>query len=89
MADIIVDVRDVKHYKPRLSKLVHDFKVLHLFKERHILWLADRFLGRNEKIRRGALSSVYRMKICLRYLSDPGYQLGIGQELGVSQTTLS
>ncbi|CAH2012763.1 unnamed protein product [Acanthoscelides obtectus] len=29
------------------------------------------------------------MKICLRYLSEPGYQQGIGQELGVSQATVS
>ncbi|CAH1957762.1 unnamed protein product [Acanthoscelides obtectus] len=29
------------------------------------------------------------MKICLRYLGDPGYQQGISQERGVSQATLS
>ncbi|CAH1988584.1 unnamed protein product [Acanthoscelides obtectus] len=29
------------------------------------------------------------MKICLRYLGDPRYQQGIGQELGVSQATVS
>ncbi|CAH1979413.1 unnamed protein product [Acanthoscelides obtectus] len=29
------------------------------------------------------------MKICLRYLGDLGYQQGIGQELGVSQATVS
>ncbi|CAH1956019.1 unnamed protein product [Acanthoscelides obtectus] len=29
------------------------------------------------------------MKICLRYLGDPGYQQGIGQELDVSQATVS
>ncbi|CAH1998052.1 unnamed protein product [Acanthoscelides obtectus] len=29
------------------------------------------------------------MKICLRCLGDPGYQQGIGQELGVSQATVS
>ncbi|CAH1985213.1 unnamed protein product [Acanthoscelides obtectus] len=29
------------------------------------------------------------MKIRLCYLGDPGYQQGIGQELGVSQTTVS
>ncbi|CAH1954093.1 unnamed protein product [Acanthoscelides obtectus] len=29
------------------------------------------------------------MKICLRYLGDPGYQQAIGQELGVSQATVS
>ncbi|CAH1982309.1 unnamed protein product [Acanthoscelides obtectus] len=30
-----------------------------------------------------------KVKICLRYLGDPGYQQGIGQELGVSQSTVS
>ncbi|CAH2003249.1 unnamed protein product [Acanthoscelides obtectus] len=29
------------------------------------------------------------MKISLRYLGQPGYQQGIGQELGVSQATVS
>ncbi|CAH1958140.1 unnamed protein product [Acanthoscelides obtectus] len=29
------------------------------------------------------------MKLCLRYLGDPGYQQGIGQKLGVSQPTVS
>ncbi|CAH1967912.1 unnamed protein product [Acanthoscelides obtectus] len=29
------------------------------------------------------------MKICLRYLGDPGYQQGIGHEFGVSQATVS
>lgn len=46
--------------------------------EQNVQWLADRFLGTNEEIRGGALSSLHRMKICLRYLSDPGYQRGIG-----------
>ncbi|CAH1963264.1 unnamed protein product [Acanthoscelides obtectus] len=29
------------------------------------------------------------MNICLCYLADPGYQQSIGQELGVSQATIS
>ncbi|CAH1987848.1 unnamed protein product [Acanthoscelides obtectus] len=29
------------------------------------------------------------MKICVRYLGDPGYKQGIGQELGVTQPTVS
>lgn len=43
-----------------------------------------------------ALSSTQRMKVSLRYLVyaiftfiDPGYQKGIGQELGVDQATVS
>lgn len=88
MAEFVV-VRDVKHYKPRMSTLVRDFKVLYRFEERNVQWLADRFLGASEETRGGALSSVHRIKICLRYLSNPGYQQGIGQELGVSQATVS
>ncbi|CAH1982811.1 unnamed protein product [Acanthoscelides obtectus] len=43
------------------------------------------FLVDNEEIRGGALSCIHKIKICLRYLGDPGYQQGIGQELGVSK----
>ncbi|CAH1980349.1 unnamed protein product [Acanthoscelides obtectus] len=31
------------------------------------------FLVENEKTRGGALSCIHKMKICLRYLGDPGY----------------
>ncbi|CAH1963182.1 unnamed protein product [Acanthoscelides obtectus] len=47
------------------------------------------FLVENEETRGGALSCIHKMKICLCYLGDPGYQQGIGQELGVSQATVS
>ncbi|CAH1976266.1 unnamed protein product [Acanthoscelides obtectus] len=42
------------------------------------------FLVENEETRGGALSCMHKMKICLRYLGDPVYQQGIGQELSVS-----
>ncbi|CAH1954930.1 unnamed protein product [Acanthoscelides obtectus] len=32
------------------------------------------FLVENEETRGGALSCIHKMKICLRYLGDPGYQ---------------
>ncbi|CAH1964335.1 unnamed protein product [Acanthoscelides obtectus] len=41
------------------------------------------FLVDNEETRGRALSCSHKMKICLRHLGDPGYQQGIGQELGV------
>ncbi|CAH1990220.1 unnamed protein product [Acanthoscelides obtectus] len=41
------------------------------------------FLVENEETRGGAPSCIHKMKICLRCLGDPGYQQGIGQELGV------
>ncbi|CAH1972773.1 unnamed protein product [Acanthoscelides obtectus] len=45
------------------------------------------FLVENEETRGGALSCIHKMKICLHYLGDPGYQQG--QERGVSQATVS
>ncbi|CAH2003652.1 unnamed protein product [Acanthoscelides obtectus] len=43
------------------------------------------FFVENDETRGGAPSCIHKMKICLRYLGDPGYPQGIGQELGVSQ----
>lgn len=74
---------------PRLPTHECDFKALYRFEERHVQWIANRFLGTSDETRGGALSSFHRMKICLRYLSDPGFQKGIGQELGISQATVS
>ncbi|CAH1957582.1 unnamed protein product [Acanthoscelides obtectus] len=78
----IVDVRDVKTYKRRLPSLSRDEKS-------YIGSTKQIFLVENEEIRGGAVSCIHKMKICLRYLGDPGYQQGIGQELGVSQATVS
>ncbi|CAH2005456.1 unnamed protein product [Acanthoscelides obtectus] len=47
------------------------------------------FFVPNEETRGGVLSCIHKMKICLRCLGDPRYQQGIGQELGVSQATVS
>ncbi|XP_046684573.1 putative nuclease HARBI1 [Homalodisca vitripennis] len=88
MADV-VDVRDVKQYKPRLPTLPRYFKELYLFNEDNVEWLANRVLVATKETRGGALSSVHKMTICLRYLADPGYQKGIGQELGIDQETVS
>jgi len=62
---------------------------LYRFEERNVQWLVDRFLGTNEETLDRALSSVHRMNVFLRYRSDPGYQKGIGSELGASQATVS
>ena len=74
---------------PHLPTRDRDFKALFRFEEENVQWLADRFLGQNDETRGGALTSLHKMKICLRCLGDPGYQMGIGQELGVSQATVS
>ena len=85
----LVNVRDVKHYKPRCSPHNKDFKKLFRFEENAVEWLSNYFLHDTEETRGGALSALQKMKICLRYLADPGYQSGIGEELGVTQGTVS
>ncbi|KAG8322900.1 hypothetical protein J6590_012893 [Homalodisca vitripennis] len=56
----VVNVRDVKHYKPCLNTLVRDLEMLYRFEEERVKWL-DRFVGTNEENRGGALSSVHKM----------------------------
>lgn len=48
-------------------------------------WLSNYFLNANEERSGGALSLIHRMKICRRCLADPGFQKGVGEELGVEQ----
>ncbi|KAL1489412.1 hypothetical protein ABEB36_014311 [Hypothenemus hampei] len=81
--------RKVKYYKPRTSPQITDFKSLFRFEEENVTWLAHYFLGENEEMRGGALSPVHKLKVCLRYLADLGFQKGIGEELGVEQSTVS
>jgi hypothetical protein len=85
----LVNVREVKYYKARGSPQTRDFKMLFRFEENSVQWLSNYFLGQVMESRGGALTSEQKMKVCLRYLANPGYQSGIGEELGVSQSTVS
>lgn len=89
MAEYVPHVRFEKRYKTRVSPFTDDFKALYRFHEDNLQWIANHFLGENSETRGGALSSEHRMKIFLRYVADPGFQSGIGEEVGVHQTTVS
>ncbi|KAG5878803.1 hypothetical protein JTB14_026005 [Gonioctena quinquepunctata] len=47
------------------------------------------YLGNHIEMREAALSNVTEMKVFLRTLSDPGFQQGVGVDVGVHQTTMS
>ncbi|KAK9687899.1 hypothetical protein QE152_g35926 [Popillia japonica] len=51
-------------------------------------WIANHFLEPKVETRGGALSPKNQMQIFLRFLSDPGFQIGIGKEEGVHRTTI-
>lgn len=74
-----------KHHKPYSSPLRANLKTLYRFEEENVLW----FLGNSEKTPGGSLSPSQIMNICLRYLADSRYQKGVGEELGVEQSTVS
>lgn len=63
----MVQVRSVKHYKQRRCPMQRDYKQLFRFEEENVEWLANTFLGPTTASRGGALHSVHKMKITLRY----------------------
>lgn len=85
----MVHLRARKYYKPRHTPRESDFKTLFRFEEVNVVWLAGHILGEDTETRGAALSPVHKMKVFLRYCADPGFQSGIGEELGCTQPTVS
>ncbi|CAB0003864.1 unnamed protein product, partial [Nesidiocoris tenuis] len=84
-----MQVRSAKVYKERRSCRVSEFKKLFRFEEENVKWISDHFLGPEIETRGGALSPEHKMKTFLRYLADPGFQVGVGEDVGVHQSTVS
>ncbi|XP_046685727.1 putative nuclease HARBI1 [Homalodisca vitripennis] len=82
-------VRARKIYKVRRESREDDYRSLYRFSRESVLWLTDHFLGEDEERRGGALTNVNRMKVFLRYLGDPGFQFGVGEDIGVHRSTVS
>jgi hypothetical protein len=91
--------RNRKFYKERKDDTITKKDVVKLFHFRNesVQWIAD-FLGNDdEETRGGALSSVMKIKILLRYVADPGIKnkiihrvinsvkLFIGFQIGVAE----
>lgn len=65
------------------------YRKLFRFSLQHTEWLAEQFLGNTGESRGGALSPHQKMEVTLRFLGDPGFQEGIGYDMGLSQPTIS
>jgi len=85
--------RLTKTYRPRTNIREDDFRSLFRFDETNVEWIADHFLGTNtntaEETRGGALSVKAQMQVFLRYMADPGFQVGVAEDIGIEQTTVS
>ena len=92
MAEVVdlEHARRPKIYRVRRKAHEDDYKKLHRFTKGHVEWISEEFIGFPTGERRGgALSPCQRMEITLRYLGDPGFQIGVALDFGVHQTTVS
>ena len=80
-----------KIYKQRSEHVdSKNFRSLYRFTKVNVEWLNTYLFGL-EKIetRGGALKNITKLKTFLRLVGDPGFQVGIGEDLGIHQTTVS
>jgi nuclease HARBI1 len=80
--------RQKKHYKIRATQAETDYRKLYRFTHENVIWIAKEILGESYETRGGALSHVQKVEITLRYLANPGFQIGIAKEVGVHATTV-
>ena len=88
MAEFL-QIRKRKCYHHRSETLSPNYKKLDRFSEENVEWLAEHFLGEYAETRGAALSNKERMKAFLRYVEDPGFQNGIGEKMGIHQSSAS
>ncbi|CAH2013286.1 unnamed protein product [Acanthoscelides obtectus] len=74
-----MNIRSVKFYRERKESRAEQYRGLYRFSEENV----------EPKVEtRGGALSPKRMQIFLRFLSDPGFQIGIGKEEEVQRTTM-
>ena len=86
---MVVPERKRKLYRRRRDSDVTDYKDLYRFKKQNVEWLVQNFLTESTETRGGALSNDDKMRIFLRCIGDPGFQVGVGEDIGVTQATIS
>lgn len=86
---VFMNLRQEKIYKRRKVCDRRIYKTLYRFNEENVIVLADHFLGEDEETRGGALSKKLQMELFLRYVGDPGFQSGVGEDVGVHQSSVS
>lgn len=68
--------RPAKNYKARRTVGDDNYRKLFRFSREGVAFLVDNFLPPQYETRGGALNNVQKMETFLRYMSDPGFQVG-------------
>ena len=85
----VFSTRKMKFYKPRKFTLSQDYRRLYRFDEENVEWIAHHFLGDQWDRRGGGLCQKQQMQVFLRYMADSGFQVGVGEDIGIDQSTVS
>lgn len=85
---VFMHVRNRKTFKARRNIDDDNYKNLLRFEKRSVAYLTATFLPESDEMRGGAVTTQEKMEIFLRYLSDPGFQIGVGEDFGVHRTTV-
>ena len=89
---MFMNIRSPKVYDDRFDRYNikgERYRQLFRFDKENVAWLAERFLTDKRETRGGALQTVQKMEMTLRYLADPGYQTSEAKIMGVTQPTVS
>lgn len=71
-----INQRKMKVYRPRRNSDGDNFRDLYRFDRQNFNFLVNHFLfDEREETRGGALNASQKMKIFLRYIGDPGFQV--------------
>ncbi|CAH1981713.1 unnamed protein product [Acanthoscelides obtectus] len=89
MAEFMPTYQPTNVFKDRRELKEVEYRALYRFSKVNVEWISNHFLGETEEYRGGALSNIERMRVFLRYVGDPGFQIGIGEAIGVHQSTAS
>jgi hypothetical protein len=88
LLQVPVFYRKTKEFRRRNQTDISKYKALYRFEEVNVDWITNHFLEERFETRGGSLTSKQRMQIFLRYLADPGFQVGVGEDIGVDQSTV-
>lgn len=86
---LFMHVRAPKIYKPRKTSATSIYRSVYRFHEDQVTFLTNVFLDDRGETRGGALSPKHKMEVFLRYVGDPGFQVGVGEDKGIHQSTVS
>ncbi|CAH1958282.1 unnamed protein product [Acanthoscelides obtectus] len=89
MGEFMPIYQPTKVFQDRRESREVDYRALYRFSKVNVEWISNHFLGEIEEYRGGASSNIERMRVLLRYVGDPGFQIGIGEDIGVHQSTVS